>query len=435
MQNKRQNKRIGYTMFEMSYVWLELMSLAVLLLLSAFFSGSEAAFLSSRKLRIRHLVEEGNKKAEIIQRMMEEPDKVVAAVVIGNNIVNVAASSIATSMAISIFGSRGVGAAIGVMTFLILVVGEITPKGLAVKNAEHLVLAFARPLYTVTRILSPVATALNAVSRGVSRLLGKRLDKGGFSKEEEFKTFLTMAEEEGSLEEEERERMYNVFEFSDTVAKEVMTPRTDMVCLDVKSSLEDARNLIVRSGFSRIPVYEGNVDHIVGILYAKDLLRTKGKTVLRDLLREPYFIPETKKVDELLERMQKSKVHLAIVVDEYGGTAGIVTIEDLLEEIVGEIFDEYDVTRIPVRVLDDHTVLINGMVPIDEVNELLNVNIPENGFETIGGFMLDQFGHIPEEGEKITYNGVDFVVFQTDKVRIMKVKAKRVPQPSSREEV
>jgi putative hemolysin len=422
-------------MFEISYLWLELMSLTVLLLLSAFFSGSETAFLSSRKIRIRHLAEEGNKKAKIVQRMMEEPDKVVAAVVIGNNIVNVAASSIATTMAISIFGNQGVGAAIGIMTFLILVVGEITPKGFAVKNAERLVLAFARPLYVVTRILSPVAIALNAISRGVSRLLGGKLDKSVFLTEEEFKTFLTMAEEEGSLEEEERERIYNVFEFSDTVAKEVMTPRTDMVCLDEKSSLEDARNLIVKSGFSRIPVYEGNVDHVIGILYAKDLLRTKGETVLKDLLRDPYFIPETKKVDELLERMQKSKVHLAIVVDEYGGTAGIVTIEDLLEEIVGEIFDEYDVTRIPIRVLDDHTVLINGMVPIDEVNELLNVNIPENGFETIGGFMLDQFGHIPEEGEKITYNSVDFVVFQTDKVRIMKVKAKRVPQPSSEEEV
>ncbi|MBU7014043.1 MAG: HlyC/CorC family transporter [Theionarchaea archaeon] len=422
-------------MFEISYLWLELMSLAVLLLLSAFFSSSETAFLSSRKIRIRHLAEEGNSKAETIRRMMEEPDKVVAAVVIGNNIVNVAASSVATSMAITVFGNQGVGAAIGIMTFLILVVGEITPKGFAVKNAEHLVLTFSRPLYIITKVLSPVATALNAISRGVSRLLGGELDKSVFLTEEEFKTFLTIAEEEGSLEEEERERIYNVFEFSDTVAREVMTPRTDMVCLDVETSLEDAKNLIVKSGFSRIPVYEDNVDHIVGILYAKDLLRTKGKTVLRDLLRDPYFIPETKKVDELLEKMQKSKVHLAIVVDEYGGTAGIVTIEDLLEEIVGEIFDEYDVTRIPIRVLDDHTVLINGMVPIDEVNELLNVNIPENGFETIGGFMLDQFGHIPEEGEKITYNGVDFAVFQTDKVRIMKVKAKRVPRHSGEEEV
>ena len=190
---------------------------------------------------------------------------------------------------------------------------------------------------------------------------------------------------------------------------------------------EDERVLIAeKTGYSRIPVYEENVDHITGILYAKDLLQHADNTYkLQDILREPYFIPETKKVDELLQEMQKSKIHLAIVVDEYGGTAGIVTIEDLLEEIVGEIFDEYDVTRTPIRVLDEHTVIINGMVPIDEVNDLLGITIPENGFETIGGFILDQFGRIPSEGEKISFDGVDFIVSKTDGVRIMNVKARK----------
>ncbi|MBU7048369.1 MAG: HlyC/CorC family transporter, partial [Theionarchaea archaeon] len=188
--------------------------------------------------------------------------------------------------------------------------------------------------------------------------------------------------------------------------------------------------IVVKTGFSRIPVYNENVDHIVGILYAKDLLQcsdTDGRQ-LKDMVREPYYIPETKKVDELLKEMQKSKTHLAIAVDEYGGTAGIVTIEDLLEEIVGEIFDEYDKTNVPVRMIDEHTVVIDGMVPIDEVNELLGIRLPENGVETIGGFMLDQFGRIPEEGERISFDGVNFIVFKTDGVRIMKVKARIVAQ-------
>jgi putative hemolysin len=417
-------------MVDISDLWLELASLVILLLLSAFFSSSETAFLSCRKIRIRHLMEEGNKKAGLIHKMMEEPDKLVAAIVIGNNIVNVAASAIATSLAIGIFGNEGIGIAIGVMTFLILLVGEITPKGVAVKNAERLSLAFAKPLYYLTKVLSPVATVLTAITKGVLRLLGGTLDRSPFLSEEEFKTLLTVAEEEGSLEESERERLYNVFEFSDTIAKEVMTPRTDMVCLDIQASLDEARDIAVKTGYSRIPVYEENVDHITGILYAKDLLQHADNTYkLQDILREPYFIPETKKVDELLQEMQKSKIHLAIVVDEYGGTAGIVTIEDLLEEIVGEIFDEYDVTRIPIRILDERTVLINGMVPIDEVNDLLGITIPEDGFETIGGFMLDQFGRIPSEGEKISFNGVDFIVSKTDGVRIMNVKARKFLSP------
>ncbi len=422
-------------MADISSLWLELAGLAILLFLSAFFSSSETALLSCRRIRIRHLKEEGNKRAALIYRMMEEPEKLVASIVIGNNIVNVAASAIATSMAIEIFGNRGVGIAIGLMTLLILVVGEITPKGFAVKNAERLSLAFARPLYYVTKVLSPIATALTALTKGFIRLFGGELNTNPFVTGEEFKTFLAIAEEEGSLDGEERERIYKIFEFSDTVAREVMTPRTDMVCLEMNSTLEEARKIIVKTGFSRIPIYQENVDHIMGILYAKDLLQyADDNHRLQDILREPYFIPETKKVDELLEKMQKSKVHLAIVVDEYGGTSGIVTIEDLLEEIVGEIFDEYDVTKIPIRIIDQQTAVINGGVPIDEVNQALNMNIPENGFETVGGFMLDQFGHIPKEGEKISFEGVDFIVFKTDGVRIMKVKVEKTHSPEKNEE-
>jgi CBS domain containing-hemolysin-like protein len=209
-----------------------------------------------------------------------------------------------------------------------------------------------------------------------------------------------------------------------------MTPRVDMVGLDMEASLKEAKDIVVSTGFSRVPVYEENIDHIVGILYAKDLLQYQDDCNhnLQDLLRNPYFIPETKKVDELLTEMQKSKIHLAIVVDEYGGTAGMVTIEDLLEEIVGEIFDEYDVTNIRIRKIDDQTVMLDGMVPIDEVNDLMGINLPEDGFETIGGFILDQLGRIPAEGERITFDAVDFIVFKTDGVRIMKVKARKLIQ-------
>lgn len=246
--------------------------------------------------------------------------------------------------------------------------------------------------------------------------------------EEEIKTYLTMAEEEGGLEEEEKERIYRVFDFSETIVREVMIPRTDMSCLEVNSSLEEARELALKTGFSRLPVYEETVDHIVGILYAKDLLKHHDTPDLREILREPYFIPETKKVNKLLKEMQQKKVHLAIVVDEYGGTAGIATIEDLLEEIVGEIFDEYDVASMPVRRIDEETFLIDGVVPIDEVNQLLGITIPEDDVESVGGFIMEQLGHIPAEGEKVTFERVDFTVFKTDGVRIMKVKAKILPR-------
>ncbi len=415
-------------MVDISSFWPELVGLLILLLVSAFFSGAETAFLSCRRVRLRRLKEEGSKKAEIILKMMKEPEKVVASVAMGNNLVNVAASSIATSIAIDIFGDEGVGIAIGVMTFLILIVGEITPKGIAVNNAERLSLAFARPLYVLTKTLSPLATASSAISRVLIRLSGGKMTKNPMVTEEEIKTYLTMAEEEGGLEEEEKERIYRVFDFSETIVREVMIPRTDMACLEVNSSLEEARELALKTGFSRLPVYEETVDHIVGILYAKDLLKHHTTLNLNEILRKPYFIPETKKVNELLKEMQQKKVHLAIVVDEYGGTAGIATIEDLLEEIVGEIFDEYDVASMPVRRIDEETFLIDGVVPIDEVNQLLGITIPEDDVESMGGFIMDQLGHIPTEGEKITFEGVDFTVFKTDGVRIMKVKAMIPPR-------
>lgn len=412
-------------MADISSFWMELTYLAILLLVGAFFSSAETAFLSCRRVRMRHLKEKGSRNADLILRMMKEPEKVVAALVIGNNIANVAASAVATSLALTIFGDRGLGIAIGVMTFLILVVGEITPKGIAVNNAERISLLFARPVYLLVRVLSPVASGLSGLSRGFIRLFGMKARRSLFATAEEFKTFLAMAEEEGALEEWERERLYSIFAFSDTLAREVMTPRTDMVCLEVESTLEEARNLAAESGKSRIPVYEENVDHIVGILYAKDLLHHAGGT-LRDMLREPYFIPETKKVDKLLEEMQRKKVHMAIAVDEYGGTAGIVTIEDLLEEIVGEIFDEYDVTSMPIRKLDEGTYYFNGGVSIDEMIAVLEIEIPENEVETIGGFILDQLGRIPKEGEKIVYAGVEFCVLKTDGVRVAAVRAKKL---------
>ncbi len=418
-------------MVNISSLRLELVGLFILLLISAFFSGAETAFLSCRRIRMRHLLEEGNKKAGIILKLMKEPEKVVASLVIGNNIVNVAASAIATSIAINLFGNKGIGIAIGVMTFLILIVGEITPKGIAVNNAERISLTFASFMYYFAKALSPVAAGLTVISRAFIRISGNKKDRNPLITEGEFRTFLTIAAEEGSLEEEERERISNVVAFSDTLAREVMTPRTDMVCIDANSTLEEARDVAVKTGRSRIPVYEENVDHVIGILYAKDLLRhSEGN--LRAILRTPYFIPETKGVDELLKEMQRDKIHLAIAVDEYGGTAGIVTIEDVLEEIVGEIFDEYDTASVPIRKIDEETFLINGVVSIDEVNQVLSIAIPENEVESIGGFILEQMGRIPKEGEKITFDGVDFTVFKTDGVRIMKVRAKK-PSAEKRE--
>jgi gliding motility-associated protein GldE len=415
----------------MSFTTIKFIGLIILILLSGFFSGSETALISFSKTRMRHLVDKGEKRAEDVQKLMSDPDRLLSTILIGNNFVNVAASAIATSLAIEYFGSTrtGIATAIatGVMTLLILTFGEIIPKTNAIRHPEWVSMI-------VSRLINWLATAMYPIVK-LFAFLAKTFsgeNKNPFVTEEEVKMLLEVGEEAGVFEKEEREMVDSVLELDKTTVKEVMTARTDMVCLEVNQSMDECLKLINSYGYSRIPVFEQRIDNIVGILYAKDLLnaeRMKDIT-LRDIMRTPFFVPETKKVDDLLKEFQRGKMHIAMVIDEHGGTAGLVTIEDIVEEIVGSIFDEYDAGEELIREIDDQTFIVDGRADIDELAEIIGCDL-EGDFETAAGFVFDLFDKVPKQGEKLNFENYEISIDKIEKRRIKKIRIKRsTPNPS-----
>ena len=415
-------------------ITLEIIALLALLSMSAFFSLSETALISSNKLRIRKLGEEGMESALVVQRLMEHPNRLLATILVGNNIVNISAAAIATSLAINFFGSKGVGIAIGVFTFVILVFGEITPKSLAFQKAERISLLVAKPLDFLVNILYPLVRALTFITKIILKPFGgdvKRLSP--YVTEEEIKMLVEVGEREGTIEKREMEMIHSIFEFTDKVAREAMIPRVDMDCVDVNLDLNKALNIVLRTRHRRMPVYEGSIDNIIGIVNAHDLLHylkeQKGAN-LRDIARSAYYVPETKKLGELFREMQEKKTQIAIVVDEYGGTAGLITLENLLEEIVGEILDEYDAEEPPIEILDEHRVLVDAKTSIKELNEAVGLNLPEEDFETIGGLVFNKFGRIPSAGEKIRIKNITIAV---EKMRGRRISKLKITKPRSSE--
>jgi len=407
---------------------VKLIVLGVLLVLSGFFSGSETALVSLNKLRLRRLAEEGQKSALILEGLLSKPNQMLAAILIGNNLVNVAIAAIVTSLAIEAFGSTGVGVATGIATLLILVFGEVVPKSFATRNAERISLLAARPVKVIVLLLSPVVKVFTLLLDLVFRATGQEMQPYPFVSEEELKLLMDLSAREGVIEEEEREMIKGVFEFGDTTVKEIMTPRTDIKRVEVNAGFEEVLKLVIATGHSRIPVYDGSIDNIVGILYAKDLFAHMSSDESFDLhryVRPAYFVPETKKLDDLFREMRAKKVQIAIVLDEYGGTAGLVTLEDLLEEIVGEISDEYDVEERPVQIIDENTIVVDAKMPIDDVAELLKVELQKNGQETIGGLVFALFDRIPREKDSITSGGLTFTVEGMVGKRIQKVRIRK----------
>jgi len=337
--------------------WLiaKLLLLFVLLLLSGFFSGSETALIGIGKIRARALLKRGVKGAETIDKLANEPEAILTTVLIGNNIVNVAAAAIATSIAIDFFGNYGVGIATGVMTFLILTFAEIMPKTVAVHHAERISILISKPLGILASVFKPLIKAVSVITGAFENLLGLKRHRKRLMTEEEVETMLDIGEEEGAIEEDEKEMMMGVLKLDEIVVKHVMTPKEDMVCLEVNQTVDSAVELIKKSGYSRIPVFKGSKNNIVGVLYAKDLLikmyeNTKEANVsLKELMKPPHFVIEKKRVDDLLEEFQRGKFHIVIVVDAAGRTKGLVSLEDLLEEIVGSIYDEYDVISTKIK--------------------------------------------------------------------------------------
>ena len=405
----------------MNLIWIEILGLFILLLLSAFFSGAEIALFSANKVRIRKLAEEGLAKAEILNRLLERPNRLLATILVGNNLANVGIASIITSLAIIFFGNKGVGIAIGVATLMILIFAEITPKALAAKNAERASLFVARPISLLIKLFYPVVRGIVLITSPIIRMFGGET-KRPFITEEEIKMLVEVGEQEGTIEKEEKEMIKGVFKFGDTTAKEVMVPRIDISSIDGNAALEEAKNLVLETGYSRTPVYDDNIDNVVGFLFTKDLLKTSKKgTKVKDIMRQAYYVPETKKLDEILDEMQEGKTQMAIVVDEYGGTAGLVTLEDLVEEIVGEILDEKE--EHPIKVIDDNTALVNAKTSIDDVNEALDIVLPEDGFGTIGGLVFNTLGDIPVVGEKVE---IDKITLLVDKMRGRRVSWVRI---------
>ncbi|MDD1720173.1 MAG: hemolysin family protein [Methanoregulaceae archaeon] len=396
------------------------------LILSAFFSSSEVALISINRAKVRTLVNEGRKGADALAVLKESPDRILVTILVGNNIVNIAAAAIATAIAIEAFGDIGVGIATGVVTILLLVFGEIGPKLYAARAHEGFALVVAKPVLILSRILYPVIWLVERFSRS-------RASEEGHTEpvvtEEEIREWIDVGKEGGSIEQEEQDMLYSVLEFADTTAREIMTPRIDVGLMEDTSTLDSAVHTFNETGFSRIPVYHENVDNITGILNIKDvfavLLSGRKDIPIKDIMYDPYFVPETKKIDELLKELQVRKVHIAVVLDEYGSFAGIVTVEDILEEIVGDILDEFDQEEPEIQKLNEGAYLIDAGTWVDDLNGKLGISLPvAEAYETVGGLLIDRLGHIPHPGEsaEIPESRAALVVMQMRGRRIVKVK-------------
>lgn len=398
----------------------------ILLALSAFFSSAETALTTANKLRMMSLAEQGNKRAQTFLKIREDSGKMLSAILIGNNIVNLSASSLATTLATDVLGSAAVGAATGILTLLVLIFGEISPKTLATIHAEKLALSYANVIYLLMKILTPVIFIINQLAMIFLRLL--RVDpnaKENLMTEHELRTIVDVSHEDGVIESDERQMIYNVFDFGDSTAKDIMVPRVDMVCVDIDSSFDELISIFRDERFTRIPVYEGNSDNMVGVINVKDLLLFKPSENfhIRDIMREPYFTYEYKKTSELMVEMRQDSINFTIVLDEYGATVGMITLEDLLEEIVGEIRDEYDNDEEDlVKKIHDNEYQVPGSAKLNDLNDVLGLSLESEDYDSIGGYIIEHLDHLPKAGEfVVTEEGIRLVVDAVTKKRIDKV--------------
>ena len=416
----------------MSDLW-SLLIVLLLLFVAGFLAMAETSIARVTRVKGLHLAQEKKRGSEPLLKIVEDPAPFLSVVLFLTLLAHIGGTAIATGVAIRHYGSGGEALAAGVMTVLVFVFAEMVPKTYTVQRTEKAALLMAPVVYYVGRLMAPVGRILIVVANGVMLLLpGKGLPKGPFVTEEEIRHMVDVAEEEEEIEEDERELIHSIFEFGDTVVREVMVPRPDMITIASSATLRQALDVIIEAGYSRVPIYEGDNDNIIGILYAKDLMKrmheSPADVKVSSLGRAPNFIPEQKKVAELLREMQEKRVHMSIVVDEYGGTAGLVTIEDLIEEIVGEIVDEYDQEEPLVEPIDDMSMRVDAKMPIDEVNELLGVELPHEEWDTVGGLVFGLTGRVPEPGESVRF---DSVIFTTERVtgrRIQKVVITRAPE-------
>lgn len=396
-------------------------------MLSAFFSSAETALTTSNKIRLKGLADEGDKRAKRVLEITGDSGKMLSAILIGNNIVNLSASSIATALAIKLFGNAGAGIATGTLTVLVLIFGEISPKTLATIHADKIALAYSGVIWGLMKVLTPVIFIINKLSIGFLRLLRVNVSNEPVPlTEAELRTIVDVGHQTGVIEQEEHEMINNVFDFGDSQAKEIMVPRIDMTFADINSTYEELINIFRTDKFTRLPIYEDSIDNVIGIINMKDLLlyeTSKDSFSVRSILRKPYYTYEHKKTVELLIEMKKSSFNIAIVLDEYGVTAGLITLEDILEEIVGEIRDEYDMDEEdPIQKLNDREYIIQGSMNLEDLCDVLNLQLSSKDYDTVGGYMIELLDHLPNTGEETrTPENVLLRVEAMDKNRISKL--------------
>ena len=417
---------------------IQLLILILLLLMSAFFSSTETALTTVNKIRVRTLAENGDKQAEYVLKIIEDPSKMLSAILIGNNVVNLYASSLATVLATHVWGNKIVGIATGILTLLILIFGEITPKTVATIQAERIAFRFAKIIYYIMTVLTPVIFVVNQLSFLVLKLL--RVDvkaKGESITEDELRTIVEVSHEEGVIESEEKKMINNVFDFGDAVARDVMLPKVNMTFVDVDATYDELMEVFRSEKYTRYPVYEETTDNVIGIINMKDLLLHEGPKEdfhIRNILREAHFTYEYKKISELMLEMKDYSVNFTIVLDEYGSTAGLITFEDLLEEIVGEIRDEYDSAEEElIQQVGPNEYIIEGSMKLDDINDALELSLDSEDYDSIGGLIIELLDHLPQVGETVsTADGIRLVVDSLDKNRIEKVHM-YLPQENNEE--
>lgn len=403
-----------------------LLVLIVLLLLSAFFSSAETAFITVSNIKIRSLIEEGNKKAILVNKIIENKSKMLSAILIGNNLVNITASALATLLAQKMFGEYAISFATGILTILVLIFGEITPKSLATINALKLSLAYAKVIYGIMYILTPFIFVINFLANSLMRLLGVNPDaKTSSITETELRTIVDVSHEEGVIEKEEKQMINNVFDFSDAIASDVMVPKVDMTMADINSTYDELIQIFRKEKYTRIPIYQDTTDNVIGIINMKDLLLYNPEHIfdIRNYLRSAFYTYEGKKISELMMEMKKTSVNIVIVLDEYGVTSGLITLEDLLEEIVGEIHDEYDIDdEDDVREISNNKYLIEGHIKISDLNDRLGLRLHSDEYDSIGGLIIEKLDRFPTPGDKIIIDNVSLKVISMDKMRINTVE-------------
>lgn len=393
-------------------------------MLSGYFSASETAITSVNKIRLRNQAESNNLKAKRSLEMAERFDQSLSTILIGNNIVNIAMATIATKIATEVFGSNGTTLALTtiIITVLVLIFGEILPKSLAKQYAESYLLAISATLSIVMKLFYPLTWLFVQLKEGVNKLLGSKTDEPSVT-DEDVKALVDIGEEEGTFHTQERELLHNAIEFDDIVVKDILTPRPDVIAIDISTPIEEIKEMFIKEKYSRIPVYDGSIDNVVAIISHRDFFTKYVQNENFDLsaiTRKPYFVIGSVKIANLLKDLQKNKVHLAIVLDEYGGTAGIISIEDILEEIVGDIWDEHDDNELLIEEIAEGKYRLDGKISVEEFSDLYNIPLPETTFNTLNGWISDRLGYLPKKGETMEYENIRIYIEEVRNRRIEK---------------